>query len=212
MSFETELLSALGTADDCFDIKAVTRRCFFYDFDGFPVRLWDGQGVVIDSEGNEYLGTMDAEGTNHHRTPKVKDPRDGTSPRYEFGIPHIDRATFDALKADQSLAAGRELTCFYAIFLDGEGVRPSTALKFNYRLIMQATRFDQGTAISAGGSVERTYSAFVACRTLEYGRSRFPGGTYTDVSQNARADLLGVASDSGCVFVAGNSQRSYQFD
>lgn len=211
MSFETELISALGTADDSFDIKVITRRAFFYDFDGSPVRLWDGQGVLIDSEGNEYLGTIDANGTNHHKTPRVKDPRDGSSPRYEFGLPHIDRATFDAMKADQAIAAGRELTCFNAIFLNGEGVRPSTALKFNYKLIMQATRFEQGVDMT-GGSVERRYSAYVACRTLEYGRSKSPGGTYTDVSQNARAALLGVSSDSGCVFVAGNSQRSYHFD
>lgn len=211
MSFQTELLSALGTSEDSFDIKVITRRAFFYDFDGVPVRLWDGQGVLIDSDGNEYLGTIDAEGINHHKTPKVRDPRDGTSPRYEFGLPHIDRTTFDNLKADQSLASGRELTCFYAIFLDGEGVRPSTALQFNYKLIMQATRFEQSLS-TVGGSVRRQYSAFVACRTLEYGRSKFPGGTYTDVSQNSRAALLGVSSDSGCVFVAGNSQRSYKFD
>tara|TARA_R100000544_G_scaffold37143_1_gene27356 strand:- start:5674 stop:6309 length:636 start_codon:yes stop_codon:yes gene_type:complete len=210
LSFEAELLSALGSSEDSFDIKVVTRRAFFYDFDGVPVRLWDGQGVLIDSGGNEYLGTIDAQGTNHHRTPKVKDPRDGSSPRYEFGLPHVDRTTFDNLKADQSLAAGRELTCFNAIFLDGEGLRPATTLNFNYKLIMQATRFEQGVNMD-GGSVQRRYSAFVSCRTLEYGRSKFPGGTYTDVAQNARAALLGVESDSGCVFVAGNSQRSYHF-
>ena len=212
MSFQTELLAALGNDSSSFDINAIVRRCFFYDFDGYPTRLWHGVGNFFDSDGNEWLGTIDANGNNVHRTPAVKDAREGTSPRYEFGLPHLDQAAFDAMKADQALVQGRNLTCYHVIFRKGEGVRPQTPIRFSYRLKMQGTRFEQGLGLNAGGSMIRTYSAFVLCRTLEFGRSKFPGGTYTDVNQNERAALLGESSDSGCVFVAGNARRTYVFD
>lgn len=210
-TFQEELESALGESGDLFDIRASVRRCFFYDFSGYPVRLWEGHGKFIDSDGNEWHGTFDISGTNHHQAPAVKDSREGTSPRYEFGLPHIDQNTFDALKADRTLIDGRRLTVYHAIFRKGEGVRAGTPIRFSYSLEMKGVRFDQGVS-SEGGSLRRQYSAFVLCRNLEAGRSRFPGGTYTDLNQNQRAALLGLASDSGCVFVAGNSRRTYTFE
>lgn len=212
MSFETELLDHLGTATDAFDIRAATRRCFFYDFDGYPVRLWEGQGVLITTGDVEWLGTITAEGSNLHSAPPIRDPRDGSSPRYELSLPFIDRATFDALKADQDKARGRELTVYHVIVKKGEGLRPGTALRFSHRLIMQGVKFSEGLQEPAPGEIERTYAASVLCRTLEYGRSKFPGGTYTDTTQNERAALLGLGSDSGCSFVAGNANRTYVFD
>lgn len=210
MSFETELLDALGTASDAFDIKVMMRRCFFYDFDGASVRLWDGQGV-LNAGGYEWLGTIDANGQNHHNAPEVKDGRDGTSPRYEFTIPYLDKATFTAMKADQDLAIGRDMICYHALFRVGEGLAPETALRFNYRMTMRGTQF--GERIE--GTVENSVfvrSATVMMRSGEHGRSRMPNGTYTDTAQVERARLLGFDSDSGCSFVAANSNRTFILD
>lgn len=212
MSFEAELLTQLGGVQDAFDIKVSLRRAYHYDFDGSPVRLWDGQGVLVDTSGAQWIGTINADGVNAHSVPRLQDPRDGASPRYTFGLPYIDAATFAALKADQWRAKGRELTIYHAIFLRGEGLLPKTPLRFAWRLMMQGVEFDENVAEVSPGKVVRTYAGSVICRSLEYGRSNFPGGTYTDTSQNERAALLGLASDSGCVFVAGNSGRTYLVD
>lgn len=203
MSFETVLLELLGTAADAYDIRAGVRRCYFYDFDGYPVRLWDGQGV-LNAGGYEWLGTIDADGNNHHTAPQIQDARDGASPRYEFGIPYLDRDTFDAMKADQALAQGRELTIYHALFQIGEGMLPTTPLRFTAKLQMMGTQFSEQFS---GGVMMR--SATVICRSLEYGRSRTPAGTYTDTAQVERARLLGLGSDSGCSMVAGNAFRTY---
>ncbi len=207
MSFESELLDILGTASDSYDIKAMVRRCFFYDFDGYPTRLWDGVGV-LNAGGYEWLGTYDADGNNHHRAPAVADSRDGSSPRYEFGIPYLDKTTFDALKADQDLARGREMTCYHALFKVGEGLLPTTPLRFSYRMLIRGTQFSEAATMD-GGEVSFTRSASVICRSLEYGRTRVPSGTITDTAQRERARLLGLASDSGCSFVAVNSRRTF---
>lgn len=203
MSFESELLAALGTATDAFDIKAMVRRCFLYDFVGSPVRMWAGQGKLY-AGGFEWLGTIDADGTDHHQAPAIRDARDGASPRYQFSIPYLDKTTFDVMKADQDLARGRELTIYHALMLAGEGLRPSTALRFSAKLLIKGTEFSEQMS---EGNVTR--SASVLCRSLEYGRSRTPAGTFTDTAQRERARLLGLASDSGCSFVASNSRRTY---
>ena len=224
-TFEEELLAALGGADDAWDIRAAVRRCFFYDFDGSPVRLWDGVGLLTTTVGvgdpmtlpdgqvvaaTEWLGTRDGMGGNVHQAPAVADDRDGTAPNYPFGLPFLDRATFDAIKADQAKAAGRSLTCYHAIFLADEGLLPATPLRFAWRLTMQKVDFSEAVEPVEDGPVRRIYSATVTARSGEAGRSRYPGGTYTDTSQRDRARLLGLESDSGCVFVAKNSQRSFR--
>lgn len=206
MSFESELLDALGEADDAWDIRVGVRRCFFYDFDGFPTRIWHGVGPMY-AGGYEWLGTIDADGQDHHIAPNVQTTRDGTSPRYTFTIPYMDKATSAALKADQALALGRRMTCYHVIFLTGEGVRPQTPLRFNYELTMQGVEFSDSYE-GEPGSGQKVYSASVLMRTDEVGRSRTPGGTYTDTSQQERARLLGLTSDSFCAFVASNSRRT----
>jgi hypothetical protein len=207
MSFESELLDILGTAADSYDIKAGVRRCFFYDFDGYPVRLWDGQGVLT-AGGYDWLGTYDADGNNRHTAPAVADSRDGTAPSYEFSIPYLDKTTFDALKADQALAKGREMTCYHALFKVGEGLLPTTPLRFSYRMLIRGTQFSEAVSVD-GGAVMVLRSASVICKSLEYGRSRVPSGTMTDTAQRERARLLGLSSDSGCSFVAANSRRTF---
>lgn len=206
--FATVLLSATGAATDSHDIRAMVRRCFYYDFLGYPVRIWDGEGVLTTTDGNEWLGSIDGNGTNHHRAAAVRDARDGASPRYEFSMPFIDQATYDAIKADQDLATGREMTCYNAIFVSGEGIAPQTPIRFNYRLQIMGVKFGQ-RAEATGGTTSLTYSASVLCRSLEYGRSRVPAGTYTDTAQRERARIEGYADDTFCSFVAANSNRTY---
>lgn len=220
MSFETVLLDLLGEADDAWDIRATVRRCFFYDFSGYPTRLWEGQGVLTTTTSvgaalgqiaaNEWIGTYTAEGQNMHSAPELSDDRDGTAPVYDFGIPHIDRDTFDALKADQDLVKGRTLTIYDVIIPVGEGLLPQTAIRFNTRLTMQGADFSEAFQEGEAGEYIRVYSASVSCRSGEAGRSRIPGGTYTDTSQRDRARLLGESADSGCIFVAKNSQRTFK--
>lgn len=207
MTFEAELADALGAGGDAYDIRAVVRRCYFYDFDGYPVRLWHGQGRLF-AGGQEWLGTIDAGGTDHHQVPALQDGRDGASPRYQFGIPYLDRDTYLALKADQDRAKGRNLTIYRVICLPGEGMRPLTALRFSRRLLMQGVQFSEALEGDMANPVRR-YSASVLVASLEYGRTRIPNGTYTDTAQRERSRLLGVASDSGCSFVAANSRRTY---
>lgn len=207
MSFESELLDLVGTAADSFDIKAAVRKCYFYDFDGYPVRMWDGQGKLF-AGGQEWLGSMDGQGNNIHKSPAIRDARDGASPRYVFSLPYLDKATFDALKADQDLARGRELTIYHVLCKIGEGLRPTTALRFKARLQIKGTEFSEQISGSPG-NMQAVRSASVIARSLEYGRSRMPAGTYTDTAQQERARVLGIASDSGCSFVASNSRRTY---
>lgn len=205
MTFATELIAICGTAADAYDIKAITRRCYFYDFDGYPVRLWEGQGVLY-AGGYEWIGTFDALGRNHHIAPSVRDSRDGTSPRYEFTVPYLDATTYAALAASQDLARGRDLICYNVLCLAGEGLRPTTDLRFNYRLAMRGVRFSKRMESDPQRLV---YSASVVAKSLEYGRSRVPAGTMTDTAQRERARQLGVTEDSGCSMVAKNSRRTF---
>jgi hypothetical protein len=206
-TFAEFLLEATGTASDAYDIRVVTRRLFFYDFDGYPIRVWDGVGKLY-AGGHEWLGTIDASGNNRHSAPMVRDPRDGASPSYTFSLPYVDKQTYDGLKADQLLAKGRDLTCYYCGFLTGEGLRPSPEIRFNYRLTIRSTEFSQRVEFD-GVQTSVVYSASVQCRSLEAGRSRLPSGVYGSASQIERARLLGLPSDTGCDFVAANSRRTY---
>lgn len=208
MSFETELLAQLGTAADAWDIRAVVRRCWLFDFDGAPLRLWDGQGV-LHAGGYDWLGTIDPAGNNRLTAPAVKDGRDGNSPQYRFEVPYLDAATFEGLKADQGLVRGRDLTCYHVVINVGEGLRPGTALRFAYRLTMQRAEFSDSLDGGPANAV-RNLRLSILCRADEVGRSKAPRGTYSDTVQRERARVLGVASDSGCVFVAGNAGRTYK--
>lgn len=207
MSFESELLDALGDDTASHDVRLTVRRCWHYDFDGFPTRLWQGEGKLF-AGGQEWLGTRIGD-ADLHQVSAVKDGRDGTSPRYSFGIPYLDAETFAALKADQALARGREITCYLALIKAGEGLRPATPLRFSYRMLIVGTEFSERRQGEAPG-LSLMRSASVIARSLEYGRSRIPNGTYTDTAQQERARLLGLASDSGCSFVARNARRTYE--
>jgi len=208
MAFADALLALTGTATDSFDIVATVRRCFKYDFASGAVYIWDGQGILTTEDGQEWIGTIDADGVNHHNTPAVRDPRDGTSPRYEFSIPYLDAATYAAMKADQSVAAGRDIICYHALFNAKEGLLPQTPIRFAWKMTIRGVTFSEAVEENSGQFIA-SYNVTALARSLEYGRSRTPAGTFTDTAQNERARVLGVASDSGCSFMARNANRTF---
>jgi hypothetical protein len=100
------------------------------------------------------------------------------------------------------------MICYNVLCLAGEGLRPTTALRFNYRLAIRGVQFAKRMEGEPGEEVA-VYSASVIAKSLEYGRSRVPAGTMTDTAQRERARVLGVTADSGCAFVASNARRTY---
>lgn len=192
----------VGLQSDGHDIRACVRRTYDYKFNGYRLRLWNGQGVLF-AGGEEWIGTVGPDGQDYHQVPRVTDPRDGANPEYRFGIPFVDRATFDALRVDSWRVAGRELVGYRVLLLPSDGLRASTAPDFCWKMTMREAAFSQSR--SAAGMV---YRAEVLCRSVEEGRARVPGGSYSDTAQRERARLAGVASDSFCVFVAANARRS----
>lgn len=207
MTFATELLNMTGAATDTFDIRAGVRCCYLYDFVGTPVRLWDGQGKLV-ADGENWLGTFDAMGNNRHKAPAYQDSRNGTSPRLEFALPYIDEDTYNSLNADQALCVDRDLICYHVLCKAGEGLIPTTELRFYYRLVMRGAQFSKSMVGEREGA-RLVWTASVIAKSLEYGRSRVPNGTYTDTAQVERARILGVSPDTGCSMVARNSRRTY---
>jgi hypothetical protein len=206
----------VGSADSVADIQATVRKCWLYDFRDEPVRLWDGQGNFIDVGGNEWLGTVDANGFNIHKTPSLQDGRDGTSASYSFEltIPNgegVDPlALYNALKADQAQVSGRTLTCYLVLFVEGEGLRPNAPLSFYKQLIMQAPKFSEAIARDSAGRVTKQYRCSVVARDSNSGRSAVPGRTYADTMQKRRAAELGIAVDKGAEYLALLANRTYQ--
>lgn len=208
--FTDTLEEYVGSATDTFDIRAVVRRCWFYDFDGYPIRLWQGQGRLITSDGSIWLGSIDAAGRDVHVTPALRDSRDGTSPQYQFSMGYVDASFHAALKADAWRTRGRPLTCYLAIFRVGEGLRPQTPIDFLASFEMQSPIFEETLAMDdRAGRMVKAYKASVIARDANAGRSRAPRGTYTSTSQRERARMLGVVNDAGCDFVAGLANRTY---
>lgn len=208
--FSDRLEEYIGNAGDVFDIRAVVRRCWFYDFDGYPIRIWSGQGRLFTSDGHEWMGSVDSSGKDVHSTPALRDSRDGTSPEYKFSFGYVDAQIHAALKADSWRVRGRMVTCYLAIFELGEGLRPGTPIDFLASYEMKSTIFEEALVKDErGGRMVRRYKATVIARDANSGRSRAPGGTYTSTSQRERARRLGVSDDKGCDFVAGFANKTY---
>jgi len=214
--FYAELDALLGDQQDLTDIRVTARRCWFYDFNGYPLRVWQGQGKMFDSLGNEWLGTITPGGNDLHQTPAIQDGRDGTSASYSFSlvIPDIPGQfayeLYDALKADQWRVNRRTLTCYLALFLEGEGMRPATPLTFFKELTMMSTKFSEGIEQDGNGTLVRKYKATVVTKDGNFGRWNIPNGTYADPIQKERAKQQGVAVDRGAEFLAGLANRTYQ--
>lgn len=205
----------LGDDDALTDIRVVTRRLWFYDFTDDPVRVWEGQGKLFTTDGNEWLGSIDQSGKDHHVTPNLQDGRDGSSATYTFtlNIPDLPgqdiRALYDELKENQFKASMRNLTCYLAIFQESEALRPQTPIIFFKELIMMAPKFSEVLEPDDGGGLKRVYKVSVTAKDGNYGRSATPRGTYADAIQKQRAKELGVAVDRGSEFLASMANRTY---
>lgn len=206
----------IGDADDQTEIRAVVRRCWFYDFNGYPVRIWQGKGKLFTSDGNEWLGSVDANNNDIHDVPRIQDGRDGSSASYTMTLKLVDVPgqtafqAYEALKADQWRVTGRKLTCYLAIFKVGEALRPSTPLSFFKEFIMLQPRFSEALEGDGDGHIIRRYVASVMVKDNNFGRTNTPRRTYADTMQKQRAIELGVGLDRGAEFLAGLANRTYQ--
>lgn len=216
VSFYDAIDELVGEASSTDDIVCTVRRCWFYDFLGEPVRIWDGQGDFTDTNGNEWLGTIDPSGRNIHQAPPLQDGRDGTSAAYQFGlqIPTMpdqeDLALYSGLKSEQAMVFGRNLTCYLALFKEGEGLLPQVPLLFYKQLTMYSPKFDESVERDGEGRVIRSYKVTIIAKDGNAGRSEVPDRTYADTMQKRRAVELGVALDRGSEFLALLANRTYQ--
>ncbi len=217
-AFYDQIDEILGAADDVTDIVAMVRKCWLYDFKSEPVFLWDGQGNFIDSEGREWLGTIDGNGGNIHKTPALQDGRDGTSASYTFSfkfptIPGKEDELlqlYNGLKTEQANVFGRTLTCYLAVFVEGEGLRPGTPVSFYKEMTMFSPKFSETIERIGSGAIVKTYALSITAKDNNHGRSETPDRTYADTMQKRRAAQLGVPLDRGSEFLALLANRTYQ--
>lgn len=213
-AFFEKLDEYYADGQDLADIRAVVRRCYHFAFKGYDVRLWQGQGKLHTSDGNEWLGFMTFDGQPFLRTPRIADGRDGTAPTYEFGLMLMDvpgmpaKVAYEEMKKFQDVVVGRPITIHLALLEVGEGLRPNTPLEFFKELTMQSSRFEERLEMDETSMVKR-YSVTIIAKDGNVGRSSVPGGTYTDTVQKDRARQLGAGLDRGCEFVAGLADRTY---
>lgn len=217
-AFDDLLEEYLGSQDDITDINVVVRRLWFYDFAGYPTRMWQGKGRLFTTDGNEWLGTINDLNQDIHITPRLQDGRDGSSAKYQFSmtIPDLPDepagALYEALKQDQDRVFDRKLTCYLAIFkIDGsEALRPSTPIKFFKELVMQSPQFSEGVTMGNDGKLVRSYKVAIGAKDSNSGRSSTPNRTYNDATQREYARQLGVGgTDKGLEYVAALANRTY---
>ena len=214
-TYDEVLLAKLGDSDSIADIRAVARRCFFYDIDGYPTYLWNGPGRLHTTEGLTWLGTIAAGGKDLHKAPSVTDGRDGSSPTYQFSLQIIDTPglpayeVYNALRNEQWRVTGRPLTIYLVIFDDDDGLRPKTPKKFFKELTMKSTKFSEKIEWNGSAMIKR-YVVTVVAKDGNFGRANIPGGTYADATQKQRARELGVELDRGCEFVAKLANETIQ--
>ena len=208
--FYTVLDEMLGEAEALTEVRVVVRRLWFYDFEGFPTRLWQGKGKLYTSDGHEWLGTITQAGDDVHVTPAIQDGRDGTSATYTMSMNVPNFEMYEALKRDKSLAVGRDVTVYLAIFKEDEALRPSTPHIFFKQMTMLNPKFTEDIRVGQNDVLERVYSVSVDAKDNNFGRANIPGGTYADTIQKERSRQLGVTNDRGCEFLALLANRTYQ--
>lgn len=211
-----EYLGDIDDINDISDIRVVVRKLWFYDFDGFPTRLWQGKGRLFTQDGNEWLGTIDANNFDYHSTPPIQDGRDGSSATYNLGltIPDIPGENagvlYESLKSEQWRAVKRNVTCYLAVFKDGEGLRIDTPVSFFKQLTMMNIKCSEKLEPGGNGGTVRRYRLSVTAKDANFGRSNVPNGTYADTIQKFRAKEHGVALDRGSEFLASLANRTFQ--
>lgn len=210
----------LGDADAISDIRVVVRRLWFYDFNGYPLRLWQGKGklftVDINGEEHEWIGTIDASNNDHHDTPAIQDGRDGSSAQYEMSMKLIDVPgqsafqAYQALKSEQWRVSRRPVIVYLAVFKENEALRPQTPIAFFKELTMMAPKFSELLESDGDGKLVRKYKVTITAKDANFGRSNVPNGTYADAIQKQRARELGVSVDRGSEYLALLANRTYQ--
>lgn len=206
----------LGDQDDITDIRVVVRRLWFYDFLDNPVRVWQGKGKLFTTGDVEWLGSIDASNTDHHKTPSIQDGRDGSSPVYttSLTIPDLPGQNpgqlYEELKAEQSLVFGRKLTCYLAIFKQDEFLRVSTPITFFKELNMLSPKFSESLQPDGAGKYTRQYTVTINSKDGNFGRSTVPNRTYADAQQKERARQLGISVDKGSEYLAILANRTFQ--
>jgi len=191
------------------DIRAIVRPCYFFDFEGYPTYLWRGQGRLHTSDGNVWLGTIDAAGRDHLTAPGFNDGRDGTSALLQFGMPYIDQPTYLALRNERDRVHGRKITRYMAVFQPGEGLRPDTPIDYDAHFYMQGTQFKENVSL-AGLTMVRQFPITVTAKNGNAGRSQARRGTYTPTGQRERAlEMYGIANDKGCDFIPELANKTF---
>jgi len=214
--FWSTLDEYLGSGFDTTDIRAVVRRCWFYDFVDYPLYVWQGQGRLFTSDGNAWLGTINGSGNDVHNTPRISDGRDGSSATYNFTLKIPDMPgqpageMYQKIKAEQHRVAKRKLICYLALFQPGEGLRPETPIIHFKELTMMGSKFSEKIDTESNGKMRKDYSVSITAKDGNFGRSEVPNGTYADAIQKERARQLGVPLDRGSEFLAALANRTYQ--
>lgn len=208
--FYDYLEETLGQSDALTDIRTVVRKLWFYDFVDAPTRLWDGMGSLFTSDGNEWYGTIDPLGVNHHKTPNVQDGRDGSSATYTMSMPAPTQELYEQIKAEKARATNRKIKVYMAIFKEGEALRPSVPIQFLKEMTMFGPRFSEKAAFDSNSVLVKNYTISISAKDGNFGRSNTPNRSYADTIQKEHAKQLGVALDRGCEHLASLANRTYQ--
>lgn len=210
MTFQNALLEAIGDDDAGHDITLGVVTAWHATLGDADYRFWQGYGSMFSADGHEWIGTMDASGTQHMAVPTVQDLRDGSAPNYTFEFPYLDQETHDALLANPESVRGGPLIGYYVLFKDGEGVRPQTPLMFFTRLTMETASVREELTLQ-GNRFTPQYKFSVTARSSNSVRSYAPNRTVTPVGQRDHARYLGVAADdAGADFVPDLASKAMQ--
>lgn len=192
------------------DIRVVLAPCYFFDFNGYPILLWRGQGRLFTSDGRKWLGSVDANGTDHLQAPDFNDGRDGAAAKLHFGLPYIDKQTYLALRDERWRVEGRKITRYMAVWKPGEGLRPGTPIDFDAHFYMQSVSFEEKVVQGPGMTMIAHYKATVTAKNGNAGRSQARRGTYTPTGQRDRAlEMYGISNDKGCDFIPELANKTF---
>ncbi len=195
MSFYDDIEAALNAGTEI-----MTRRAWFFDFLGYPFRIWEGNGKCF-AAGQEWQGAIKGE-QNYFQAPRLSDGRSGESPLYEFRLGYITKEGYDLLKNDDTVVKDRLIYWYRFYFKAGEYLRPLTAPLLVTTVMMKSRSFKETKVFDpASESIVSNYSVGVRARDGNEGQSEAPYAFVTDTDQNARSAALGVSPDRYARFV-----------
>lgn len=201
MSFYDDIDAALAQS-----WEVMTRRAFLFDFDGYALRLWEGNGRIL-AGGEEFHGTMRGD-QQFLKIPRLADGRGGESPLYNFELGYLDQATYDAIKADETVVKGRTLTWYRLYFRKGEFGRPMTEPFVVTRLTMTGRSFKESRKRVGDGFV-KLLSVGVRARDGNEGQNDAPFAFVNDTDQRAQSlALYGVENDGYARFVPSMTNKT----